>query len=481
MKTIFEHSSPGKRGYFLPPLDLPERDLKGIIPEGYLREKLFLPEVSEVEVVRHFINLSILNHHVDKGFYPLGSCTMKYNPKINETIANLPSFLNTHPLQDEEEVQGNLKLMAELGQLLLTIIGLDAITFQPAAGAHGEFTSLLIVRKYFQEKGEKRKRILIPDSAHGTNPASVTMSGHEAVVIPSDETGQISIKKLKEAIGEDCACLMLTNPNTLGIFEEKILEVAEICHSHGTLLYLDGANLNAYLGYHRPGDAGFDLVHLNLHKTFSTPHGGGGPGSGPVCVRKFLEPYLPIPRLIREEGKFKFDWEEGKSIGKVSTFYGNFLVLIKAFVYIRMLGGEGLRDCAECAVLNANYIRKSLEGYYDLPYKSPTMHECVFSAENLKRYGVRALDVAKRLLDFGFHAPTMYFPLIVHEALMIEPTETESKETLDEFIRAMIQITEEAKNNPELLKKAPHKTPVKRVDEVKAARELILRYKPDDD
>ncbi|MEO0100506.1 MAG: aminomethyl-transferring glycine dehydrogenase subunit GcvPB [candidate division WOR-3 bacterium] len=476
MKTIFEHSTPGKRGYYLPPLDLPEKELTDFIPKEYLRENLPLPEVSEVEVVRHFVNLSTLNHHVDKGFYPLGSCTMKYNPKVNETIASFPSFTNTHPWQEEETVQGNLFLMSELGKLLLTIVGMDAITLQPAAGAHGEFTSLLIVRKYFKDRGEKRERILIPDSAHGTNPASVTMSGHRVEVIPSDETGQISLTKLRERIGEDCACLMVTNPNTLGIFEERILEIAEICHSYGTLLYLDGANLNAYLGYHRPGDAGFDLVHLNLHKTFSTPHGGGGPGAGPVCAKKFLEPYLPIPRLIREGEKFRFDWEKGKSIGKIQAFYGNFLVLVKAFTYIRMLGPDGLRDCAESAVLNANYIRKSLEGYYHLPYKTPTMHECVFSAENLKKYGVRALDVAKRLLDFGLHAPTMYFPLIVHEALMIEPTETESKEVLDEFIKRMIQIAEEAKTNPEILQKAPHQTPVKRLDEAKAARDLILRY-----
>ncbi|MEO0099345.1 MAG: aminomethyl-transferring glycine dehydrogenase subunit GcvPB, partial [candidate division WOR-3 bacterium] len=369
MKTIFEHSTPGKRGYYLPPLDLPEKELTDFIPKEYLRENLPLPEVSEVEVVRHFVNLSTLNHHVDKGFYPLGSCTMKYNPKVNETIASFPSFTNTHPWQEEETVQGNLFLMSELGKLLLTIVGMDAITLQPAAGAHGEFTSLLIVRKYFKDRGEKRERILIPDSAHGTNPASVTMSGHRVEVIPSDETGQISLTKLRERIGEDCACLMVTNPNTLGIFEERILEIAEICHSYGTLLYLDGANLNAYLGYHRPGDAGFDLVHLNLHKTFSTPHGGGGPGAGPVCAKKFLEPYLPIPRLIREGEKFRFDWEKGKSIGKIQAFYGNFLVLVKAFTYIRMLGPDGLRDCAESAVLNANYIRKSLEGYYHLPYK----------------------------------------------------------------------------------------------------------------
>ncbi len=478
MKTIFEHSRPNKRGYYLPKLDCPKKELSDLIPKGYLREELPLPEVSEVEVVRHFINLSVLNHHVDKGFYPLGSCTMKYNPKINEQIAASPQFTNCHPLQPEDSVEGNLALMEDLGRLLLTIVGLDAITLQPAAGAHGEFTALLITKRYFQDKGEKRERVLIPDSAHGTNPASVTMSGHKAETIPSDESGQISIEGLKKRIGEDCACLMVTNPNTLGIFEERIEEIVQICHNYGCLVYMDGANLNAYLGYHRPGDAGFDLVHLNLHKTFSTPHGGGGPGSGPVAVKKFLEDYLPLPKLVKKPGgKISLSWEEGKSIGKVHSFYGNFLVLIKAYIYIRMLGFEGLKDCAECAVLNSNYIRANLKDYFNLPYKTPTMHECVLSADNLKRYGVRALDVAKRLLDFGLHAPTMYFPLIVHEALMIEPTETESKESLDDFISAMIRITEEAKTNPEILQKAPHKTPVKRVDEAKAAREMILRWK----
>jgi len=476
MKTIFEYSRPGKRGYYLPKLDCPERKLEAMIPKEYLREELPLPEVSEVEVVRHFINLSVLNHHVDKGFYPLGSCTMKYNPKINETIAASPQFTNCHPLQPEDTVAGNLMLIEELGKLLLEIIGLDAITLQPAAGAHGEFTALLIVRKYFKEKREKREKILIPDSAHGTNPASVTMSGHKSCTIPSDETGQISIEGLKKAIGEDCACLMVTNPNTLGIFEERIEEIVQICHNYGCLVYMDGANLNAYLGYHRPGDAGFDMVHLNLHKTFSTPHGGGGPGSGPVAVKKFLEPYLPLPKLIRNpSGKIGWQTKGKKSIGQVHTFYGNFLVLVKAYIYIRMLGSEGLKDCAECAVLNSNYIRAELKDYFDLPYKTPTMHECVFSAGNLKKYGVRAMDVAKRLLDFDLHAPTVYFPLIVHEALMIEPTETESKDSLDNFIAAMIRIAEEAKTNPEVLKNAPTKTPVRRVDEGKAARDLILK------
>ncbi len=477
-KLIFEYSQPGRKGYTLPKLDVPEAKPEDSIPKEYLRTDNNLPELSEIDVVRHFIHLSVLNHHVDKGFYPLGSCTMKYNPKVNEDVARLDGLINLHPFQPIATIQGALQLIYELGQYLMAIAGLDAISLQPAAGAHGELTGIMMVRKYFEDKGEKRTKVLIPDSAHGTNPASVTLSGFEALEIKSNAFGLVDLSTLEKVTDESVACLMLTNPNTLGLFEKDVARIAEIVHRKGALLYLDGANLNAYLGFHRPGDVGFDLVHFNLHKTFSTPHGGGGPGAGPIGVKQILEPFLPVPVIKKSKEGYYFDYNRPKSIGKVLAFYGNFNVMVKAYTYIRMLGALGLKEVSECAVINANYIKKKLEEYYDLPYKEICLHECVLSSTNLKQYGVKTLDVAKRLLDFGVHAPTVYFPLIVPEALMIEPTETESKESVDRFINIMIKIADEAKQNPEILKTAPHNTPVRRLDEAKASRELDVAYKP---
>jgi glycine dehydrogenase subunit 2 len=477
-KLIFEYSKPGRKGYTLPKIDVPEVKPGDSIPNEYLRQDSALPELSEVDVMRHFVHLSILNHHVDKGFYPLGSCTMKYNPKVNEDVSRLPSLANLHPLQPIETVQGALQLMYELGQYLIEIAGLDAISLQPAAGAQGELTGIMMVRKYFEKKGEKRTKVLIPDSSHGTNPASVTLSGYESFEIKSNAQGLIDLTALSQAVDESVACLMLTNPNTLGLFEKEVVKIAEIIHRKGALLYLDGANLNSYLGFHRPGDVGFDLIHFNLHKTFSTPHGGGGPGAGPIGVKQILEPFLPIPVIKKDKDRYYFDYNRPDTIGKIQAFYGNFNVLIKAYTYIRMQGALGLKEVSECAVINANYIKKKLEKYYDLPYPETCLHECVFSSTNLKQYGVRTLDVAKRLLDFGVHAPTVYFPLIVPEALMIEPTETESKDSLDEFINLMIRIAQEAKDNPQILKNAPNNTPVRRLDEAKASRDLDIAYKP---
>jgi len=474
MELIFEISKPGKKGYTIKTF---EKTAELTIPEKYLRkEEPKLPELAENEVVRHFIALSTLNHHVDKGFYPLGSCTMKYNPKVNEYTANLPGFTHLHPLQPARTVQGALKLMKELEYLLAEISGMDAISLQPAAGAHGEYTGIKIIRKYHEKQGKPRKYILIPDSAHGTNPASTTLSGYQAITIKSDETGRIDVEDLKRHLNEEVAGFMVTNPNTLGIFENRIHEISDLVHSVGGLMYMDGANLNAFVGHIRPGDLGFDVMHFNLHKTFSTPHGGGGPGSGPVGVKKFLEPYLPVPRIVEKDGKFELDYNYPDSIGKIHSFYGNFLVLIRAYTYIRMLGREYLKKVSEDAVLNANYLRKKLMEHYELPYKSTCMHEFVLSGREFKKYGVRTQDIAKRILDFGMHAPTIYFPLIVPEAIMIEPTETENKETLDRFVEVMLQIKEEAEKNPEILKTAPHTTPVKRLDDALAVKLSKVRY-----
>jgi glycine dehydrogenase subunit 2 len=473
-QLIFNYSKLGRKGYSLPNLDA---DIKtNDIPKSELRQDNGLPEVSEIDVIRHFIHLSVLNHHVDKGFYPLGSCTMKYNPKINEDMCRLNGFAMIHPLQPADTIQGAMQVMYELQNYLCNISGMDEVSLQPAAGAHGELTSIMIVRKYFEERGEARKKVLIPDSAHGTNPASVMLSGFSSVEIKSNDKGLVDLNILEKALDNDVACIMLTNPNTLGLYEKEIARIVEMVHSKGALLYMDGANLNAYLGFHRPGDAGFDLVHFNLHKTFSTPHGGGGPGAGPIGVKKELAKFLPKPVIEKDGNKYKLDYDRPFSIGKVQGFYGNFGVMVRAYVYIRMLGALELKEVSECAVINANYIKKSLENYYDLPYKDICLHECVFSGDNLKPNGVKTLDVAKRLLDFGVHAPTVYFPLIVHEALMIEPTETESKESIDKFIEAMIQIAKEAKENSQLLKDAPNKTPVRRLDEVRASRELNVKY-----
>lgn len=462
-------------------LPTPSKEISSIkldIPKNLKRKKTpKLPQISEPQLIRHYNNLSKKNFGVDNGFYPLGSCTMKYNPKINEVISRLENFANIHPYQDEEDIQGALQLMYELDVLLCEITGMDKFTLQPSAGAHGELTGLFIINAYHGEKGNKRKNIIIPDSAHGTNPASVTMAGYNTVTVDSDEKGKVDIKKLSKLLDENTAGLMLTNPNTLGIFDENILKISERVHDAGGLVYYDGANLNAIMGIAKPRDMGFDIVHLNLHKTFSTPHGGGGPGSGPIGVKKELSKFLPVPTVeVNGEGRYYLDYDKKDSIGKVKAFYGNFNVLIKAYSYILSLGAQGLKRVSQLAVLNANYLKKHLNKYYYLPYPEICMHEFVISAIWQKEKGIRALDIAKRLMDFGFHPPTIYFPLIVKEALMIEPTETENKETLDMFIKAMKQIAEEADENPEILKSAPHKTPVKRLDEVKAAKDLILKY-----
>ena len=472
-KTLFELSSPGRQAWSLPALDVPAVDAGETA-----RKDSDLPDLSEVDVARHFARLSIMNHHVDKGFYPLGSCTMKYNPKVNELTSRLPGFTGLHPLEPETLTQGALQLMYELGRMLEEITGFDAVTLEPAAGAHGELTGVMMVRKYFEKRGESRDVILVPDSAHGTNPASVTLSGFKAVQIKSNEKGEIDTAELERACSSCVACLMVTNPNTLGIFEPEAKRICDIMHQQGSLVYLDGANLNAYMGVHRPADAGFDLMHINLHKTFSTPHGGGGPGSGPVAVTHALEPFLPRPVVQYDSGQYRLEYERPDSIGRVLGFHGQFAVLVRAYTYIRMLGAAGLRDAAETAVLNANYVRAGLEGIYDLPYKERCLHEVVFSGSNLREHGVKTLDVAKRLLDYGMHAPTIYFPLIVPEALMIEPTETESRESLDEFIAAMKQIADEACTNPDVLRQAPVTTPVRRLDEARASRELDVNWQP---
>lgn len=472
---IFEISSPGKAAIKLPELDVPEKnDLLAEVPlradiEGF-------PEVSETEVTRHFTRLSQMNYCVDFGFYPLGSCTMKYNPKINEKIAGMDCYTNVHPLASEKLTQGNLELMKILENLLGEITGLDAVSLQPAAGAHGELTGMMLIRAHHLNNGHPRKYVLIPDSAHGTNPSSAHICGYQVKEIKSNERGTISLEDLEKEMTEEVAALMVTNPNTLGVFESDICQIADLVHAKGGLVYMDGANLNALAGITRPGDMKVDVMHLNLHKTFSTPHGGGGPGSGPVAVKKILEPYLPVPVIEEKEGKYFFNYNRPKSIGKVKSFYGQFLVMLKALSYILALGPEGLREMAEVAVLNSNYLRRSLDSLYHLKYDSPTLHECVFSDKYQQEFGVSNLDISKRLLDYGLHPPTMSFPLIVHGALMIEPTETESRRDLDLFIGAMKAIDREARENPELLKAAPHITYVRRLDEVQAARHPVLRW-----
>ena len=446
------------------------------VPEKFLRKEMpDLPDLNEGEVVRHFMHLAQKNFAVDTNFYPLGSCTMKYNPKSSEEISRLSGFARISPYQSEDTTQGIMELLCQMEHLLREICGMDAFTLQPAAGAQGELTGALIAKAYHQSLGRPRKRVIIPDSAHGTNPASATIGGYEAMEVKSNRAGCVDLNALKEIMNEDVALVMITNPNTLGLFEKDIVEIARIVHDAGALLYLDGANLNALLGICRPGDMGFDILHLNLHKTFGAPHGGGGPGSGPVGVKKGLIPFLPVPLIKEEKGKFSWDYSRPHSIGKLHSFYGNIGVIIKAYCYLRMLGKEGLRKVSENAIINANYLRVKLREHYRVPYDKICMHEFVISAERRKELGVRALDIGKRLLDFGFHAPTIYFPLIVNEAIMIEPTETESKETLDGFIEAMSKIAREAEETPEILKKAPHSMPVKRVDEVRAARELRVR------
>ncbi|MFC5713339.1 aminomethyl-transferring glycine dehydrogenase subunit GcvPB [Thalassorhabdus alkalitolerans] len=477
-KLIFELSQDGRIGHALPELDIPEVPVEDILADECIRkEEPGLPEVSELQLMRHYTALSTRNHGVDSGFYPLGSCTMKYNPKINEDVARYPGFAHIHPYQPVEQVQGAMELMYNLQTSLAEITGMDEVTLQPAAGAHGEWTGLMMIRAYHEAKGEAhRNKVIVPDSAHGTNPASATVAGFEAVTVKTDERGLVDLEHLREVTGEDTAALMLTNPNTLGLFEENIEEMARVVHEAGGKLYYDGANSNAILGIARPGDMGFDVVHLNLHKTFTGPHGGGGPGSGPVGVKEDLVPYLPKPLLIKEEDHYTWEYNRPDAIGRVKPYYGNFGINVRAYAYIRTMGAEGLRKVSEYAVLNANYLMRKLEPHFDLPYNRHCMHEFVLSGRSQKKLGVRTLDIAKRLLDFGYHPPTIYFPINVEECMMIEPTETEAKETLDEFAEAMIQIANEVKEEPEKVQEAPFNTVVNRLDETRAARTPILRY-----
>jgi glycine dehydrogenase subunit 2 len=476
---IFEKSSPGKKGYRLPPLDVPEVDYKKALG-GAAREDLGnMPEVSEMEIIRHFTRLSTWNYAIDLGMYPLGSCTMKYNARVNEVVARLGGLAEAHPYQPEKISQGALRIMKTLADCLLDITGMDAITLQPAAGAHGEMTGILLMRAYLQSKGNPRKKILIPDSAHGTNPATAAICGYAVENLKSNAKGMVDIEALTAQMNEDVAGLMLTNPNTLGIFEQEIHKIARILHDKGGLLYMDGANMNALVGKTRPGDFGVDVMHLNLHKTFSTPHGGGGPGSGPVACKKALEPFLPKPVLVQNaDGTLGFDYNRPQSVGRVRMFYGNFGMHVRALAYTLANGPDGLRQTTEDAVLNANYIRKKLEGDYDLPYKSASMHEVVFSDHRQTQKGIKTGDIAKRLIDYGFHPYTVSFPLVVHGALMIEPTESESLEELNLFIEAMKAIAREALEDPDLVKNAPHNTRVSRLDETAAARKPVLRWKP---
>jgi glycine dehydrogenase subunit 2 len=486
-QLIFDKGHPGRRTFVLPAMDLPEEPLEALVPAEYLRaEAAPLPEVSEIEVVRHYTHLSQRNFSVDSGFYPLGSCTMKYNPKINEDMAALPGFARLHPLQDESMTQGAIQLLYELEGYLAEIAGMRRVTLQPAAGAHGEITGLMIIKAYHEQREEgHRNVVLIPDGAHGTNPASATLANYATVELRSDQRGGVDLQHLETVLKErkgQIAALMMTNPNTLGLFDENIVEIARRVHDEGGQLYYDGANANAILGIARPGDMGFDVVHFNLHKTCSTPHGGGGPGAGPIGVAEHLVPFLPGPLPAYDE-RNGYSWQDAGplSIGRVRAYCGNFLVLVRAYTYIRTYGPDGLRHVSDSAVLNANYLMRALQDVYDLPFDRACMHEFVLSASRQKKLGVQALDIAKRLLDFGVHAPTIYFPLIVPEAMMIEPTETETRETLDEFIALMRQIAREAADEPELILEAPHSTVVGRLDQTRAARQPDLRWRQESD
>lgn len=478
-QLIFEVSRPGRRAYSLPTNDVETVSLEGIVPTHLIRQKAAeLPEVSELQLMRHYTNLSNKNFGLETGFYPLGSCTMKYNPKVNEDIARYSGFANIHPLQSPETTQGALELLYDLQEYLKAVSGMDAVSLQPAAGAQGEWTALLLFKQYHEQNGDGQTRckILIPDSAHGTNPATAAICGFEIVEIKSNEDGTVSVDALKEVVGPDTAGMMMTNPNTLGLFEQNIKQIAEIVHEAGGLMYCDGANSNAILGLSQPSTMGFDAVHFNLHKTFSTPHGGGGPGSGPVAVKEFLRPYLPVPHIEKEDEKYVLNSNYPQTIGRVKGYFGNFGVNVRAYAYIRSMGPDGLRQVSEDAILNANYLKARLEPYYDTPYPQVCKHEFVLSGTRQKKLGANTKDMAKRLLDYGFYAPTVYFPLIVAEALMIEPTETEAKETLDAFADAMIEIAQTAEENPALLNEAPHSTPVKRLDETTAARKPIVKF-----
>ncbi len=475
MKLIYEKSQAGRRGLGVPKPDLPVPD----VPEALRRkEPPRLPELAEPEVLRHFTELSTRNFGIDTGFYPLGSCTMKYNPRINERLVGLPGFAALHPLVEDDAAQGALELEWNLQEILREVTGLDAVSLQPAAGSQGELTGLMLFRAYFEDRGEsaQRRKVVIPDTAHGTNPASVTMAGFELTHVQTDARGNIDVDDLRAKVDGETAGLMLTNPSTLGLFDENIEEIERIFHGAGALMYYDGANLNAVCGISRPGDMGFDVVHINLHKTFSQPHGGGGPGGGPIAVRDILEPFLPVPVVVRDGDAFRLEHDRPKTIGKVRAFTGPFGVFVRSYAFIRSYG-PGLREMSEAAVLNANYLLAQLKDVYDLPYERLCMHEFVLSARSLKKeHGVSALDVAKRLMDYGFHPPTIYFPLVVPEALMIEPTESEAKETLDAFVDAMRAIATEAADDPQLLHEAPHDRPVRRLDEVRAAKQPVVRY-----
>ena len=474
---IFEKGKPGRTGCDIPDHGFKNADAKKLIGASYLRDEVKgMPELSEPEVVRHFTRLSQWNFGIDSGFYPLGSCTMKYNPKLNEATASLDGFKGLHPLQPDEMTQGALQLIYELEKMLCEITGMDAASLQPAAGAQGELCGLLTIRAYHEERGNPRKKVILPDSSHGTNPASAALCDYEPVLLHSGPDGLIDVNDLKKLMDDDVAAIMLTNPNTLGLFEKNIKEICDIVHAKGGLVYSDGANLNAILGQARFGDMGIDVCHVNLHKTFGTPHGGGGPGSGPCLVKKDLAPYLPVPHVVRKKGAYSVKWKSPKSVGALHSFFGNFGVLIKTYTYILTMGGEGLKEISEAAVLNANYVRSKLKGHYHLPYDTSCMHESVFSDSIQNEHGVTTLDIAKALIDRGFHPPTIYFPLIVKGAMMIEPTESESIETLDAFIEAMIDIAETAKKDPESLKNAPKLPKVTRLDETKAAREPDLRF-----
>ena len=478
-RLVFEKSAPGKKAYKLPPLDVPAVDAKALLGDAHREEKAGLPELSEIEIIRHFTRLSTWNYAIDLGMYPLGSCTMKYNPRVNEYVSRIEGLAEAHPYRHDEYAQGILDVVDLLQKCLLEITGMDVITLQPAAGAHGEFTGILLIRAWHESQGNPRKKILIPDSAHGTNPATAAICSYEVENLKSNAEGGIDLDALAAQVDEETAALMLTNPSTIGVFEADIHKIADILHAKGALLYMDGANMNALCGKVRPGDFGVDVMHLNLHKTFSTPHGGGGPGSGPVACKKFLEPFLPVPVLVQSpDGMKRWNYDRPQSVGRVRAFYGNTGMFIRALAYIMANGPDGLRQTTEDAVLNANYIRKKLEDVYELPYKTPSMHEVVFSDKRQQAKGVKTGDIAKRLIDYGFHPYTVSFPLIVPGALMIEPTESESLEELDLFIDAMRSIAKEVEETPELVKSAPHSTRTSRLDEVTAARKPVLRWKP---